>query len=65
MFSGLENQETKGYDSYQMVEIGDIIGLSGCDRKCLSSNYGSARHRTPDTQLGQVCGRQEPEGVHS
>lgn len=25
----------------------------------------SVLHRTPDTQLCQVCGQQEPEGVHT
>lgn len=29
-----------------------------------SKDYGSALHRTSDTQLSQVCGQQEPERVH-
>ena len=39
MFSALENQETKGYDSYQMVEIGDIIYLLFGEAKFYISGY--------------------------
>ena len=39
-------------------------GLSRCHRERLSRDHGTAEHRALGTQLHQVRGKQEPEGVH-
>lgn len=61
----LTDLRNRGVQDILIACVDGLKGFPRCDSKCLSSNYGSALHRTPDTQLCQVCCQQEPERVHA
>ena len=61
----LTDLQNRGVQDILIACVDGLKGISRCDCKCLSSNYGSTLHCTPDTQLGQVCGQQEAERVHA
>ena len=61
----LTDLQNRGVQDILIACVDGLKGLSRCDSKCLSSDYSPALHRTPDTQLCQVCFQQEPERVHA
>lgn len=62
VFTDLQNS---GVHDILITCVDGLKGFPWCNCKCLPSDYGPALHRAPDTQLGQVCGQQESEGVRA
>ena len=69
-FSNLISAETINSRTNRVLPVQDILiacidGLKGFHDAIASVFTQTTVHRTPDTQLGLVCGQQEPERVHA